>query len=76
MTLRCPKCNNRMTEKACTFCPDPAQRLMALQSRAQAKPIKPKRTPQGRWWMSQWKKSDALPVTKPLSGQDAATRPI
>lgn len=68
MTLRCPRCNNRITEKACTFCPDPEERLLALQSRFSRASVAPKRLPQGHWWMRKLKEKPIPPV----SGQDAA----
>ena len=70
---RCNKCNRELTRGLCTFCPDPAQKLLALQQRVvfKARPgaAKAKRvTAGGAWWMKKLKQ----PMTEHSSGQDAA----
>lgn len=62
---RCNKCGRKITEAACAYCPDPAQRLMELQ--AKVKVARPTKRVRSSWWTSKWK-----PGCKPIAGQDAA----
>lgn len=68
MTVRCNKCGRRLEGQACNYCPDPAQRLLALQSRVATRPT-PKKQPRAHWWTSQWRPK---PKPETVSGQDAA----
>ena len=70
MNLRCNKCGRRLEGQPCTYCPDPAQRLLALQSRVTtSRPPRKKQHPRAHWWTSKWKPKTG---TETVSGQDAA----
>lgn len=76
--IRCNKCGRKLDGGPCTYCPDPAQRLMALQARVgpKGRTAPPKRVQGSAWWMN---KARQFAATKdrdlPLSGQDAAMPP-